>query len=75
MDRLVAQYFQQVDTRDLDLPHGHAIVRPDVQTAIYERMFNETLVWPVPPVGYRSRVLKMILAQIEEFISDPEEDV
>lgn len=75
IDKLVSQYFQQVDPRDLYLPHENAIVQPAVQRAVYERMFNETALWPLPPVGYRARVLKIILTRIEESISNPEEDV
>ena len=73
IDKLSAQYFQQVDPRDLQLPTKDAIVRPSVQRAIYETMFNGT--WPIPPVAYRTRVLKMIVTRIEECISNPEEDV
>lgn len=73
--KLVAQYFQLVEPRDLCVPSAEAIVRPAVQSAIYEQMFNEATVWPLPPIGYRTRVLKMIISRIEESISDPEEDV
>ncbi|KAJ9314946.1 hypothetical protein DTO271D3_4685 [Paecilomyces variotii] len=72
--KLVAQYFQMVEPRDLCVPSAEAIVRPAAQTAIYEQMFNETTVWPLPPVSYRTRVLKMIISRIEESISNPEED-
>lgn len=72
--KLVAQYFQLVDPSDLALPDGPVLVRPDVQTALYERMFAET-VFPLPPANYRARVLKLILARIEASIRDPEEDV
>lgn len=73
--KLAAQYFQLVDPRDLDVPCGNVIVQPGVQRAIYEHMFNESTLWPIPPVSYRARVLKMILTRIEESISNPEEDV
>ncbi|OJJ34363.1 hypothetical protein ASPWEDRAFT_42353 [Aspergillus wentii DTO 134E9] len=74
INTLVAQYFQLVDPHHLNLPDGPTIVKPAIQTALYERMFNEDTVWPIPPVNYRSRVLKMIISRIEESISDPEED-
>ncbi|KAJ5580175.1 uncharacterized protein N7459_006160 [Penicillium hispanicum] len=70
---LVAQYFQLVDPPHLALPPGNVLKPPEVQTALYERMFNETLT-PLPPGSYRSRVLKLILARIEEAITDPDED-
>jgi len=40
-------------------------------------MFNEDnpQAWPLPPVGYRMNVLKMIIRRLEEAIRDPEEDV
>ncbi|KAJ5312957.1 hypothetical protein PENANT_c018G00800 [Penicillium antarcticum] len=72
--KLAAQYFQLVDLQHLALPLGPVLVQPDVQAAIYERMFNETTVFPIPPANYRSRVLKLILSHIEESIADPEED-
>ncbi|KAJ5180825.1 hypothetical protein N7492_004035 [Penicillium capsulatum] len=70
---LAAQYFQLVDPPHLAIPPGHVLVRPETQTALYERMFDEALT-PLPPATYRTRVLKLIIARIEESISDPEED-
>ncbi|KAJ5225082.1 hypothetical protein N7468_006307 [Penicillium chermesinum] len=71
--KLVAQYFQLVDPPNLALPPGHVLVRPETQTALYERMFDESLT-PLPPTNYRARVLKVILAQIEASIQNPDED-
>ncbi|KAL4753391.1 hypothetical protein BDW72DRAFT_168936 [Aspergillus terricola var. indicus] len=71
---LTAQYFQQVDPRSLSLPDGPTLVSPTIQAAIYEKMFNEDTAWPLPPASYQTRVLKTIIAQIENSISDPEED-
>jgi hypothetical protein len=75
--KLVAQYFQLVDPPQLDIPPGNVLLRPIVQEALYERMFDESLssLTPLPPAAYRTRVLKLIIAQIEESITDPEEDV
>lgn len=72
--KLVAQYFQLVDPPHLDLLPGDLLLRPVVQEALYERMFDESLT-PLPPAAYRTRVLKLIVARIEEAIKDPEEDV
>lgn len=72
--KLVAQYFQLVDPPQLDLPSGDVLLRPVVQEFLYERMFDESLS-PLPPAAYRTRVLKLIIARIEESITDPEEDV
>ncbi|KAJ5698202.1 hypothetical protein N7462_000207 [Penicillium macrosclerotiorum] len=70
---LVAQYFELVDPAQLAIPHGNVLVRNATQAALYERMFHESLT-PLPPASYRARVLKLILARIEESISDPDED-
>lgn len=75
VDKLSAQYFQLVDPRDLRLPGRHAIVRSSVQRAMFEAMFEEAAVWPIPPVAYRTQVLKRIILKIEECISNPDEDV
>lgn len=72
--KLVAQYFQLVDPPQLDLPPGNTLLRPAVQEVLYERMFDDSLT-PLPPTAYRTRVLKLIIAQIEESITDPEQDV
>ncbi|KAH8431162.1 protein-lysine N-methyltransferase [Aspergillus melleus] len=74
VDLLTRQFHEQVDPPLLPLPQGRDIVHPAVQSAIYAHMFDETSVWPIPPVNYQTRVLKMILSRIEEAISDPEED-
>ncbi|KAL2864905.1 protein-lysine N-methyltransferase [Aspergillus lucknowensis] len=71
---LRAQYFEQVDPPNLSLPDGPALVSPAMQTAIYKNMFNENTAWPLPPAPYQARVLKAIIARIEESISDPDED-
>ncbi|KAF7585519.1 hypothetical protein BBP40_010737 [Aspergillus hancockii] len=74
LNTLTAQYFQQLDPPHLTLPNASTIIHPNLQTAIYERMFNEATLWPLPPVGYRTRVLKIIISRIEEGITDPQED-
>ncbi|KAI9043529.1 protein-lysine N-methyltransferase [Aspergillus affinis] len=74
VDLLARQFHEQVDPHLLPLPQGRDIVHPAVQSAIYAQMFDEASVWPIPPVNYQTRVLKMILSRIEEAISDPEED-
>ncbi|EAW20953.1 protein-lysine N-methyltransferase [Aspergillus fischeri NRRL 181] len=73
-DKLVAQYFQQVEPHLLEFPDGRTMIKSAAQSALYERMFNEAALWPIPPLNYRARVLKNILSLLEESISDPEED-
>ncbi|GFF48460.1 hypothetical protein IFM46972_08550 [Aspergillus udagawae] len=74
IDKLVAQYFQQVEPHLLEFPDGRTMIKSATQSALYERMFNEAVLWPIPPLNYRARVLKVILSILEESISDPEED-
>ena len=71
---LVAQYFQLVDPSHLAFPPDDVLKRSDIQTALYERMFDDTIT-PLPPSSYRFRVLKIILALIEEAFTEPDEDV
>ncbi|KAF3385536.1 hypothetical protein F1880_001950 [Penicillium rolfsii] len=71
--KLVAQYFQLVDPPQLDIPPGDILLRPIVQETLFERMFDTSLT-PLPPAAYRTRVLKLIIARIENSITDPEED-
>ncbi|KAL4961226.1 protein-lysine N-methyltransferase [Aspergillus stella-maris] len=71
---LTAQYLQQVEPASLCIPDGPALVSPTIQTAIFESMFNEDTAWPLPPIPYQTRVLKSIVARLEQSISDPEED-
>ena len=75
IDKLAAQYFQLVELQQLDLPPGPVLIQPDVQAALYERMFDENTVFPIPPDNYRSQVLKQVISRIEESITNPEEDV
>ncbi|KAJ5108696.1 hypothetical protein N7456_005371 [Penicillium angulare] len=71
--KLSAQYFQLVDPPDLTIPPDDVLVRPEVQKALYKHMFDESLT-PLPPTTYRSRILKLLLARIENGIQNPDED-
>lgn len=71
---LSAQYFQLVDPPHLCLPPDDVLLRPEVQTALYERMFDESIT-PLPPTTYRTRILKLLIARIEGAMKDPDEDV
>lgn len=72
---LAAQYFQAVEVQSLRFPPGNVLLKLPVQQWINRNMFCEDTVWPLPPLNYRTRVLKMILSTIEESFTDPEEDV
>ncbi|KAJ5632164.1 hypothetical protein N7490_008503 [Penicillium lividum] len=68
-----AQYFQLVDPPSLDLPPDNVLIRPEIQAALYQRMFDESLT-PLPPATYRARILKLLIARIEGAFTNPEED-
>lgn len=70
-----AQYSQLVEPQLLSIPPGHVLIKPNAQQSLYQDMFNESTMWPLPPARYRTRVLKILLSRIEESILDPEEDV
>jgi hypothetical protein len=72
---LAAQYFQVVDINALCIPKDTVLIAPEAQEWIWQNMFDEDSVWPLPPVNYRTRVLKMLLSRIEQSVTDPEEDV
>ncbi|KAE8144713.1 hypothetical protein BDV25DRAFT_166197 [Aspergillus avenaceus] len=74
LHQLTAQYLQQLDPTHLTFPPPSTLIHPDAQSAIYNRMFNQSTAWPLPPVSYRIRVLKALIPQIEEGITDPDED-
>lgn len=66
---LTAQYHQQLPPPRLaqSIPPAPILLRPEVQTYLYEHLFNEEnpQAWPLPPASYRKRVLKMVLGVLE----------
>ncbi|PGG98185.1 hypothetical protein AJ79_08955 [Helicocarpus griseus UAMH5409] len=74
IDLLVAQYLQMVELQHLSIPPNNVLIKPEVQELIYQNMFDEERIWPIPPPGYRIRVLKTLISRLEQSISDPEED-
>ncbi|EEH48232.1 protein-lysine N-methyltransferase [Paracoccidioides brasiliensis Pb18] len=74
VDLLVAQYLQLLEPQHLSFPPTNVLIKPAVQQLIYQTMFNETQIWPIPPPNYRIRVLRILISRLEESISDPEED-
>lgn len=75
LSRFIAQYFQLVDPWDLQYPAAEILKSPTTQKTLYEQMFDEDKIDPVPPQTYRTRVLKALISKIEESLSDPDEDV
>ncbi|PYI16736.1 hypothetical protein BO99DRAFT_339451 [Aspergillus violaceofuscus CBS 115571] len=76
LDRLVSQYYQQLELPSLALPDNATLLTPTTQHALYNRMFNDfdPALWPLPPAHYRMRVLKLIIARLEQSLTNPEED-
>ena len=66
---LTAQYHQQLPPARLaqSIPPAPVLLRPEVQTQLYEHLFNEEnpQAWPLPPASYRKRVLKMVVGALE----------
>lgn len=69
------QYLQLLDLDKLALPPPDVIKRPDVQARIYNTMFRDGCLAYAPPDRYKLRVLKKLMANIEQAFEDPEEDV
>lgn len=75
MSRFIAQYFQLVDPWDLQYPAAEILKSPTTQKILFKQMFDEEKIDPVPPQTYRTRVLKTLISQLEQSLSDPDEDV
>lgn len=75
LSRFIAQYFQLVDPWDLQYPAAEILKSPTTQKILFKQMFDEEKIDPVPPQTYRTRVLKTLISQLEQSLSDPDEDV
>lgn len=69
------QYFQMLELPHLTWPSTRILRNSDHQEWMFEHMFDETSIQFPLPERYRLRVLKPLLARIEQSIVDPEEDV
>ena len=69
------QYFQMLDLQHIIWPPAECLRKYKVQQWIFSQMFDLDSVSYPPPERYRLRILKPLLAQIEDSIVDPEEDV
>ncbi|RMJ23818.1 hypothetical protein PHISP_05312 [Aspergillus sp. HF37] len=72
MNTLLAQYLQLVDPPALALPDN--VADPSIQASIAAHMFRDSPDRPLPPISYQTRVLKRILARIEES-AGPEDEI
>ncbi|KAL2355763.1 putative methyltransferase-domain-containing protein [Cryomyces antarcticus] len=68
------QYFQLLDLDSLTWPEAKFLRDPTVQAWLYECVFKPDVVDFPPPERYQMRVLKALVARIEDAIVDPEED-
>ncbi|TKA71711.1 hypothetical protein B0A49_03972 [Cryomyces minteri] len=68
------QYFQLLDLDSLAWPEAKSLRDPIVQAWLYECMFKPDVLDFPPPERYQMRVLKALVARIEDAIVDPEED-
>lgn len=59
----------------LILPSSEELILPQTQAYIFATMFNSESLSFIPSVRYQFRVLKMIIAALENSVVDPEEDV
>jgi len=70
-----AQYLQLLDPRTLSWPHHATLKKAEVQAWLFKNLFDKQNLQYLPNGRYQVRVLKIILAQIEESIDDPDQDV
>ncbi len=75
IELLRRQYLQLIDPHELAIPSIEALRLPGVQARIHASMFNQAGLRFPPPDRYKYRVLKKLVAAIEQAIVDPEEDV
>ena len=69
------QYFQLFEPDFLAWPPKQLLRDPNAQEWLYRNLFNSELCPHLPSERYQLRVLKPLLAKIEQAIEDPEEDV
>ena len=75
LKRFRNQYHQQVDMDALDFPASEILLKPKVQHQIFHYFFEPEKTSLHPPLPYRRRILKELLARIEAAIVEPDEDV
>ncbi|KAK5108765.1 hypothetical protein LTR62_007825 [Meristemomyces frigidus] len=68
------QYLQLVEPDFLAWPPNSLLRDANAQSWIYKRLFDPERTPRLPPAHYQIRVLKPLLAKIEQSIDDPEED-
>lgn len=69
------QYFQLLRPELLTWPGATVLKMLEVQTWLFEQLFNVENVKFPPPERYQLRVLKKLMSKVESAINNPEEDV
>ena len=69
------QYLQVVEPDFLAWPPKQLLRDAGVQSWLYKKLFNSDQNARLPPERYQFRVLKPLVAKIEQSIDDPEQDV
>ena len=69
------QYFQLFEPDFLAWPPKQLLKDMGIQRWLYNHLFNVDENSYLPPARYQYRVLKPLVAKIEQAIVDPEEDV
>ena len=69
------QYLQLFEPEFLAWPPKQLLRDADAQEWLYQSLFNADRNSYLPPERYQLRVLKPLLAKIEQAVEDPEEDV
>jgi len=69
------QYFQLVEPKKLRWPNDKVLKTSEVQSWIFNSLFNVDGISHPPPERYQLRVLKLLISKLEWSINDPEKDV
>ena len=72
---LIRQCLQMLDLKNLTWPSNDSLRHSQVQESLYVALFDEKGNHFLAPERYRFRVLKSLVAKIEESVVDPDEDV
>ncbi len=72
---LKRQYFQLVEPSHLRWPNEAILKLPQVQSWLYQNLFDADRIASPPLELYQFRVLKVLISRLEKLIEDPDEDV
>ncbi|KAF2112661.1 putative methyltransferase-domain-containing protein [Lophiotrema nucula] len=68
------QYLQLLEPQYMRWPDSTTLKAPTIQTWIFDNLFDAEQIAHPPPDRYRLRVLKMLIAKLEDAVNDPEDD-